>query len=194
MEIPETWLGRRAAMTAVGIVTAVLLAFVGVPVVAAFWAVHNETDEALFQLAVYRAEMGLKPQLETELANVRVRAQSGTGLILADDSALAEAQVQREMKSMVENNAAEVRSTQVASKKMVGGLEEISVQYDLTVPITRLSALLYAIESHTPYLYIDRANISGGFGWQAPVQTGKKQPEPKLEVRLTIRAYRWSAK
>jgi hypothetical protein len=115
-------------------------------------------------------------------------------LIVADDSALAEAQVQREVKSLVENNVGEVRSTQVASKKPTGGLEEISIQYDLSVPITRLDPLLYAIESHTPYLFIDHATISGGLAWQQPQSASKKQPEPKLDVRLTVRAYRWSAK
>lgn len=194
MDIPESWLGRDAARRAVTIIVVLALLVIGVPVAVAFWALSSETGDALTQMALYRAEIGLKPKLETELANLRQRAASGTGLIVADDSALAEAELQREMKSLVENNAGEVRSSQVASKKPVGGLEEIAVQYDLSVPITRLSPLLYAVESHTPYLFIDHATISGALGWQPPPQPGKKQPEPKLEVRLTVRAYRWSAK
>lgn len=194
MEIPESWLGRQAAMRAAVIAGVVLFLVIGIPVGAAFWAEHSETEDALSQLALYRAEMGLKPKLEAELTAVQAQAASGTGLIVADDSALAEAQVQREMKSLVENNVGEVRSSQVASKKPAGGLEEISIQYDLSVPITRLNPLLYAIETHTPYLFIDHATISGGLAWQQPQPTGRKQPEPKLEVRLTVRAYRWSAK
>jgi hypothetical protein len=194
MEIPESWLGRQAAMTAARIIGIAVLIVIGIPVGTAFWAVHSETEDALSQLALYRAEMGLKPKLEAELAAVQMQAASGTGLIVADDSALAEAQVQREVKSLVENNVGEVRSTQVAAKKPVGGLEEISIQYDLSVPITRLNPLLYAIESHAPYLFIDHATISGGLGWQQPQPAGKKQSEPKLDVRLTVRAYRWSAK
>ena len=99
------------------------------------------------------------------------------------------------MKAIVENNAGEVRSTQVATKKRIGGLEEITVQYDLTVPLTRLSAVLYAIESHTPYLFIDHADIGAPMGWQPQAATGSKRPvEPNLQLRCTIRAYRWSSK
>lgn len=194
MEFPESWFGRQAAMRAAVIAGVVVLLVIGMPVGAAFWALHSETENALSQLALYRAEMDLKPSLEAELTAVRTQAVSGTGLIVADDSALAEAEVQREVKSIVENNVGEIRSTQIASKKPAGGLEEISIQYDLSVPITRLNPLLYAIESHSPYLFIDHATISGGLAWQQPQPAGKKLTEPKLEVRLTIRAYRWSAK
>jgi hypothetical protein len=193
MEIPESLLGRKTALRAVVAAGIAALLLIGIPVGAAFWAVQDETDRALSQLALYRAEMSLKPKLEAERAALQARASSGTGLIVADDSALAEAEIQRDVKSLVENNAGEVRSAQVASKKPVGGLEEIAVQYDLSVPITKLNPLLYAIESHTPYFFIDAATISGALGWQ-PTQTGKRQPEPKLDLRLTVRAYRWSAK
>jgi hypothetical protein len=193
MDIPRSWLGPEAARKAAITATILALAVIAVPLTTSFWALHSETSEALSQLGIYRAEMDLKPKLEAELAATKARAANGTGLIVADDSALAEAELQRDMKSLVENNAAEVRSSQTSSKKAVGGLEEIAVQYDLSVPITRLSPLLYAIESHSPYFFIDQAAISGGLAWQSP-QIGKKQPEPKLDVRLTVRAYRWSAK
>lgn len=195
MDIPEAWLGRRAALKAAAIAIAIVVLLLGIPTIAAFWALHSETNAALTQLALYRAEMGLKPALESELADLRLRASNGTGLIVADDSAQAEAQIQREMKSIIENNVGEVRSSQVSSKKPAGGLEEIAVQYSLSVPITRLNPLLYAIETHTPYLFVDAITISGTPAWQQPIaQSGRKQPEAKLEVRLTVRAYRWSAK
>lgn len=195
MEIAENLYGRRAALTALMVGVAMLALVIGVPAATAFLALHQETDDTLTQLARYRAELGLRPKLEQQLSELRQRGAVAPGLIVAQDSSLAEAQIQREVKSIVEANAGEVQSTQLATKKAVGSLEEITVQYDLTVPITRLNALLYAIESHTPYLYIDHADISAPLGWQfQPTANGKKPPEPKLQLRCSIHAYRWSAK
>jgi hypothetical protein len=194
-EIPQFLLGRKAALTALFGLMALVLLLVVAPIGASFLALHDETTDTLNQLALYRSELGSRPQLEKVLADIRQRAASGTGLIVADDSALAEAQIQREMKAIIESNAGEVRSTQVATKKRIRGLEEITVQYDLSVPLTRLSSVLYAIESHTPYLFIDHADIATPMGW--PPQAGasaKRQIEPNLEVRCTVRAYRWSGK
>lgn len=195
MDFAESLYGRRAALTALAVGVVAVTLIIGVPAGTAFLALHQETDDTLLQLAQYRAELGLRPKLEQQLLELRQRGAAAPGLIVAQDSSLAEAEIQREVKAIVETNAGEVQSTQLATKKALGSLEEITVQYDITVPITRLRALLYAIESHTPYLYIDHADISAPLGWQPqPPQAGKKPPEPKLQLRCSIHAYRWSAK
>jgi len=55
--------------------------------------------------------------------------------------------------------------------------------------MAKLRDLIYAIETHTPYLFVDDADIVAQQDWQ----TGDPQPtNPQLEVRWTIRGYRWS--
>jgi hypothetical protein len=193
--LPDVLLGRRAALIALSVALAVAALMFVVPVVATFVAQQRVMDDSLNQLAVYRAEAKLQPQLEGELKVLQQRGTTAPGLILADSTALAEAELQRQLKAIVEANAGELQSAQGGASKQIGDLELISVQSDLLVPMTRLSALIYALESHTPYIFIDRADISAPMGWQTQSQAAAKpQPEPKLSVRWTIHAYRWSAK
>jgi len=192
--VPKPFLGRRAALTGISLATAAVVLLVAVPLIAAFSTQRDEVEDALRQLARYRAEVGLKPQLDAELQTLRQRGATGLGLIVADNAQLAEAQLEHEIKAIVESNGGEVRSSQSNAPKPLGNLERISVQYDLALPITRLSAVIYAVEAHTPYYFIDRADISGPTGWQPQTQLQKSTPEPKLELRWTLHAYRWSAK
>lgn len=195
MTLPDSLLGRRAALMAATIGLALVAFIIAVPIAATFSAQRQEIADSLHQLAVFKAELGRRPALEAELKALRQQGTTGPGLITAGNVSLAQAQLQQEVKSIVDANVSEVRSAEIEPIKSSGGLDTIVVQFDLSVPITHLSALLYAIESHTPYLFIDRADISSPMGWQPPTQpAAKKQPEPKLSVRLAIRAYRWSAK
>ena len=50
--------------------------------------------------------------------------------------------------------------------------------------------LLYAVEVHAPYFFIDHAEISAPMMAQGD---NTKAAEPVLEVRWTIHAYRWAA-
>ncbi len=193
--IPQVFLGRRAALTGLSVAVVIFVIVVVVPVVAAVISQHQEIADSLHQLALYRAELAHRPELETELQALRQRGAAAPGLIVADNASLAEAQLERDIKSLVEANAGEIHSAQIGETRSMGDLDLIAVQYELSVPITHLSALVYAIESHTPYFFIDHADISAPLDWQPATHTGSSPPpEPKLEVRWTIRSYRWSAK
>ena len=65
-----------------------------------------------------------------QLTDLRQVASSETSLIKSDSSALAEAQVQTAMKSIVENNQGEVRSAQPLPPSREGNFEVIAVNYD----------------------------------------------------------------
>ena len=94
------------------------------------------------------------------------------------------------MKTIVESNLGEVRSAQPLPATHDGSFEVISVAYDIVVPLAKLNALSYAVESHAPYFFIDDAVLTAGQAWD----TGESAPAGnilKLEVRWTIRAYRW---
>jgi len=56
----------------------------------------------------------------------------------------------------------------------------------LTVPQSHLRHLLYAVETHTPYLLIDEADISASPDGQP------QNHDPQIEIRWTVHAYRGS--
>jgi len=183
--------GRKPALAAFAVVVALLLSLIATPIVSVFAAQSDDTDAALHQLAIYQAEINSRGALESELADIRARASAEPGLFKSDSTALAEAQIQSAMKAIVASNQGEVRSAQPLASTRQGGFEVISVAYDIVVPLARLNSLVYAIESHAPYLFVDDAELTAGQAWD----TGELAPTgniPKLEVRWTIHAYRWS--
>lgn len=179
---------RRAALLPLAAIFFAMCVFVVVPAVLAFRAQSEDTRQALHQLAVYRAEAGIRPALERELKEARQRLSSVPGQIAGTNAPLAQAALQSDVKALVDRNGGNIVSAQIVPTTKTDGFETISVQYDLVVPVTRLSDLMYAIESHTPYLFIDGASISMPQIWQP----GDAQAaEPKVEVRWTIHGYRW---
>lgn len=191
MSVLNKFKGRKPALAAFSIGVALLLSLIAIPVVSVFASQSDDIDDAFHQLALYHAEINSRGALESELADIRARASTEPGLIKSDSAALAEAQIQSVMKDIVANNQGEVSSAQPLGSTRQGGFEEISVAYDIVVPLARLRSLVYAIESHAPYFFIDDAELTAGQAWD----TGELAPAgniPKLEVRWTIHAYRWS--
>ena len=189
--VPQFLLGRRAALAGLCVALAVLVLLIVLPVMAIYASQQQEKNDSLYQLAIFRAEAAMKPQLEAELLSLHQRGVSTPGLISADSVTLAQAQMERDIKGIVETNGGEIHSAQNGTSSRIGDLDLILIQYDLSIPVMRLSALTYAVESHTPYFFIDRADIAAPAGWQV----GANAPAaPKLEIHWTIRGYRWGAK
>ncbi|HEY5337643.1 MAG TPA: type II secretion system protein GspM [Rhizomicrobium sp.] len=189
--VPQFLLGRRAAITGLCVVMVLFGIFVVTPILAIYTSQQQEMTDSLHQLALFRAEAAMRPQLETQLRTLRQHGPETPGLIGATSTALAQAQLERDVKAIVETNGGEVHSAQIGETSTIGNLGIVTVQCDLSVPMAHLSALLYAIESHTPYLFVDRADIVAPAGWQA---AGTALSNPMLELHWTIRGYRWDAK
>ncbi|HTQ15198.1 MAG TPA: type II secretion system protein GspM [Rhizomicrobium sp.] len=186
--IPEDLRGRKGALLAAAVAGgALLLILLGFGYLV-FGGQSADTEEATHQLAVYRAEAAMQPALEAELRQVRAQAAQVPGLIVSDSAALAQAQLQDEVKSIVTANQGEVRTAQIVPVSAVDGFEIIAIQYDLMLPMAKLADLTYAIESHSPYLFIEDADITS----QQDFQSGDPQTaNPMVEVRWTIHGYRW---
>lgn len=191
MAVPQFLLGRRAALAALCVGLVILTLLVVLPIMAVYASQQQENSDSLYQLALFRAEASTRPQLELELQSLRQRGSATPGLITADSVSLAQAQLERDVKAIVEANGGEIYSAQISASSRIGDLDIVLIQCDLSIPIARLSALVYAIESHSPYFFIDRADIAAPAGWQVG---GNTPSAPKLEIHWTIRGYRWGAK
>jgi general secretion pathway protein M len=189
METHSFLLGRRPALIAAGAALAVVSLFAVVPVAYLFIRQHQDINGATTQISELSAQAAARPQAEAELADARRRASLVPGLMPERNAELAETRLQTEMKSIVESNGGQLRSTQIMAARTQGNFEELSVRYDLTLPITHLKALVYGVESHVPYLFVDDVDITGPANW-TPSQT--ISTEPTLEIRWTIHTYRWA--
>lgn len=150
---------------------------------------HADAQSDLTELTSLRAQSLARPQAEAAYRAALARANVVPGLIHAANAALAEAQLQSEFKSLADRAGAEIRSTQSLPVVRSGDVDQIAVQFEATVPASRLRDLVYAIETHTPYLTLDDASISAP-AWAVNDANAR---DPKLELRWVIRGYRWNA-
>lgn len=180
--------GAISVLAVMGLVTLALFAFALSRLLA--WA-EGDTNAALHRLAVYHAEAAARPRIEAELKQALIQAAHAPGLLQGTSAALAQATLESDIKAIAKDNGADVRSADILPVDRVRDFEVISIQYDLSVPMSRLRDLTYAIESHTPYLFIDHVVISGGQGFEAENNAPR---DPSLDVRWTVHGYRWAAK
>lgn len=177
---------RTAALTACGMALILFLLVVVTPVIAAFSAQSDEIDSSLRRLGFYRAEIAFKPALQAQLKALDDKGASVAGVIDADSTAIAQAQLQSQIKALVEANSGSVRSMQIVPVSRKGGFEFIAVQCDLSVPESRLKDLAYAVAAHTPYLFVDEASVSTPESGPDDIQR-----QTTLDIRWTVHGYRW---
>ena len=186
MTLSRELTGRTAALAALACAVALggILLFLALAFI--YSGQRGEANENLRQLAAYKSEVDARPEVERAYALLKARVAAMPGVLHAEGGAPAEAQVESQLKEIVESNGGEVRSAQAMPTSSSNGFEIVSVECDLTVPASRLRDLLYAIETHRPYLFIETADITAPLSWDT-----KSNAEPSYEVRWGLRSYRW---
>jgi len=187
MTAPAFLRGRKGAFIAVGAIAFLFLVLVALPLAAIFRAQAEDREEALAQLEAYRAEEARRPALQARLAALQEGAKSVPGLLTATSAALAQARLQSEMKELIDRNGGSLLSAQLLPPTKVKGFDAVAIQYDVTIPLSRFSGLVYAVETHVPYYFVDSADFVMPPNWRASLA----QQDPSMEMRWTIHAYRW---
>ncbi len=191
MTVPAFLRGRRGAFFALsGVAAAVVFLFV-VPFAATIVAQREDIDESKEQIEIAQSELTLKPELEEQFRALAASAATVPGLLSANTAALAQAQLQSAIKSIVEANGGVLLSAQILPPESVRGFDVVAIQYDLTLPLSRLRSLFYAVETHKPYFFINEADILMPPNW---LPDNPQMPDPTLEVRWTVHAYRWAGR
>ena len=159
------------------------------PVAGAFAAQGEAISQSHALLAGYQRRIALRPEVEARLAALKSHETSSTGLIGGGSAELAAANIQNLVKTLIESEAGQVRSTQNLAPVSADGFQRIDIQYDASIPMTRLRAVAYRIETGTPYLFLDGIDLRAPENWQ---NSGLQLDPPNLDVRWTVRAYRWT--
>lgn len=178
---------HKSRLLAYGILLAALaLALLGI--VWPIASILGEPQEAIAKstrlLASYRAAAAERPALEQILRDVRVRAASAPILVQGNSSALAAAQMQSEIKTIVEGLGGSVHTSQNLPTKASGNFEEIPLSYALSIPADKLAELLYRLEARQPNYVLSDVHI-----WVPETQSG---PGVAPELQFTVTAVRWA--
>jgi hypothetical protein len=187
MTAPNFLRGRKGAFIALGAMAFLFLALVALPLAVMFRSQASDREQAMSQLQTYQAEEARRPALAARLAALQEGAKSVPGLLTGTSAALAQAQLQSEMKELIDKNGGSLLSAQLLPPTKVKGFDSVAIQYDLTIPLSRFSGLVYAVETHVPYYFVDSADFVMPPNWRA----NAPNQDPSMEMRWTIHAYRW---
>ena len=152
---------RTAALAALAAAVLLFALFVVTPIVAAFSAQGEETDDALHQLWLSprrdRRQAGARSSTSRSEPERRLGSRRRGG---REHHAGAGAAAKPDQDDRGVPTRGSVRSMQILPVTQQGGFEIIAVQCDLEIPQNRLKDLAYAVGSHAPYLFVDEASIT----------------------------------
>ena len=100
-------------------------------------------------------------QLEAELALLRETQSTAGRLIEADSIELAAAGVQNKLSALAQANDAELKSTQILPADDGETFRKVAVRVTMMADTAAAQAVFYALETATPYLFLDRLDLRG---------------------------------
>jgi general secretion pathway protein M len=177
---------RRVAAWAI-LVPIVLLtiAAVALPV----WLFNRHYDVAIenatSNLARYSKIIGMRDALQKQAIEVK-NLEANHHFLKSASPALAAAELQQLAQGIFDANSAKVNSTSVLPHKDEGAYRQVSVSVQLVAPLSAIKAMLYAIESAHPYLFLDNFSI------RAPnmvVSRSESGTESELVVQFDLSGY-----
>lgn len=171
-----------AVALAVALVVVVLAVVLG-PII----LLHNHYDAAISdasdKLRRYERVAAQAPELRSTLAAMQQR--DGRRFFLKNTATnLAGAELQELVKAAIESNGGRITTSQTTSPREDGRFREIGVNVQFFATTPALQKILYAIESHEPYLIVENVTIRplNAFRGFRPA-AGQ---EPELNVQLDV--------
>jgi general secretion pathway protein M len=153
------------------------------PLVAAFQDNASRIEQAEGMLQRFLALAEQRQAMSDRLAAQQELAASAAGYLEGPSDALAAAQLQDRVKSVVEAAGGELRSTQILPAVPIegdDGIRRAALRVQFAVTIAGLAETLYELESGQPYLLIDQLSV------REQRARRRRSDEPETEARLDI--------
>jgi general secretion pathway protein M len=187
---PGSLLSRTLAIALLAVALLGGYRLIVAPLLTAYQEGGSSIEQAKTLLQRYRALAEQRPQLAKRLAEQQERAAAAAGYLEGPSDALAAAQLQDRVKSVVETAGGELRSTQILPAQSIEGdlgFRRTAVRVQIIVTIEGLAATLYELETGQPYLLIDDVTVR-----QERVRRRRRsapESEPMLDVNLELFGY-----
>jgi len=177
--------GRKLALAILAVVILLAVAAVAVPTL----LVQRHYDLALQagpdKLQRYRRVAATRPEVVRSLEAMRAR-ESRKFFLRPGAPALSAAEGQEVMRQLIEGNGAKLITMQVPPSKEEGRYRQVTVNVQLTANINALRRILHAIESSTPYLFVDNVMVRSSVPSNFRPAPGA---EPEMFVQFDVYGY-----
>jgi general secretion pathway protein M len=186
---PGSVLSRTLAVALLGIVLLGAYRLIVAPLLSAYRDGEARIEQAKDLLQRYEALAQQRSLLTDRLAEQQELAASAAGYLQGPSDALAAAQLQDRVKSVVEAAGGELRSTQILPAEQLEedlGFRRATLRIHFVGTIEGLEETLFELETGQPYLIIDDVTIR-----QERVRRRRSEPEaqPMLDVSLELFGY-----
>lgn len=176
---------KLSAIALLLVVVVVLAAVVMIPV----WLLNRRYDAALdgavSRLERYSRVVGMRDGLQQKAMEIKA-LESARHFLKSASPALAAAELQEQAKRILDDNGGKLSSIQILPHKDDGAYRQVSVSLQFTAPLGAVKAMLYALESSRPYLFLDNLQI------RAPNPLGMSKEaaaDPELFVQFDLTGY-----
>jgi general secretion pathway protein M len=186
---PGSLLSRSLAIVLLGAALLGGYRLILAPVLTTYEDAEQKIAQSRALLQRYLALAEQRQMLLERLAELQKRARSTTGYLEGTNDALAAAQLQDRVKSVVEAARGELRSTQILPAKPVDAdpsIRRAGLRVQFVVTIEGLAETLYTLETGQPYLLIDGMTVREQRARRTRDEPGT---EPMLDVSVELYGY-----
>ena len=183
--IPTPSHSRRLALALLALVVLLVVAAVALPT----WLLHRRYDVALTdyrdKLERYQRIAATRPELARQLEALRGK-DTKKFFLRTGTTAISAAEAQEALRGIVEQNGGKLITVQAPTSRDDGRYRQITVTVQLTANVLALRRILNALESNTPYLFVD--NLLVRTQVQSNFRPGPGQ-EPEMFVTFDVTGF-----
>lgn len=176
---------KAAALAILLLVFAVGISAVALPL----WMLNryygSAIDEATVKLQRYSRIIGMRDGLQQKALEIK-SLESTHHFLKSASPAVAAAELQEQAKKILDENGGRLNSIQILPHKDEGRYRKVSVSLQLTAPLSSVKAMLHALESARPYLFVDNVSIRSGGAVPARSDTVN---EPDLIIQFDLTGF-----
>lgn len=176
---------KAAALTILLLVLVIVVSAIAIPL----WLLNRRydiaVDDAAARLARYSRVVGMRDGLQQKAMEIKT-LEATNHFLKSASPALAAAELQEQAKVILDANGGKLNSIQILPHKDEGLYRQVSVSLQLTAPLSAVKAMLYALESVRPYLFVDNISIRA-----TNIMPGRLDSanEPDLIVQFDLTGY-----
>ncbi len=178
---------------AVAILAAPLAALWGLvvgPVTTKFESYDQSIAQSQALLARYLRIGAARERLQRQLKEVRQTQASLGGFLEGASGELAAAQLQNKVKGLVEASAGRLKSIQMLKEQEENNFRRVAIRVTMIADTEAVQKTFYALESTSPYLFLDNIDIRASRRVRASRRRARKtQSAGDLQVRYDVYGY-----
>jgi general secretion pathway protein M len=179
---------RWLALGLLGLVIALIIFLVIVPVVSMGMENHEKKQDLAFRLHRARQIVAKKDSVKENIERIKKQYQTQNYFSTRDTEALASADLQKFIKSAISQADGQLTSTQVLPQITDNGFNRVTVKVRMSCDIDALRNILHEIESSAQVMIVDQLDIRPVRG-RRNRKTRQIEPNSKMNVNFQVAGF-----